>query len=229
VKIVNSGLNSLVDFGKETPPQFNLEDLRKSVLCAHRRGLKVMVHANARKPVRDAIESGCDSIEHGFFMGTENLRRLAEKQITWVPTAFTMEAYARTLPKGGRERKVARRNLDHQLDQIRQARDFGVRIALGTDAGSLGVHHGEAVCQEMRLLLVAGLSLGETIHCATSVGAALLGLEHPFGCLMPGSPATFLAVRAKPERMLDALASPHRVYFRGVPISSPGSEWRQES
>ena len=229
VKIVNSGLNSLVDFGKETSPQFSLEDLRKAVLCAHRRGLKVMVHANGRDPVREAIESGCDSIEHGFFMGTENLKRLAEKQIAWVPTAFTMAAYARTLPKGSAERDGARKNLDHQLDQIRQAKDLGVRMAVGTDAGSLGVHHGEAVREEIRLLLVAGLPLGEAVRCATSVGAALLGLEDRAGSLRPGSPATFLAVRAEPERLLDALGSPERIYLKGIPVRSPNSKWRRES
>ena len=219
VKIVNSGLNSLVDFGKETSPQFSREDLRKAVLCAHRRGLKVMVHANGRTPVSDAIDAGCDSIEHGFFMGRENLKRLAEKQITWVPTAFTMKAYARLSAKGSRESDGARKNLDHQLDQIRQAKDFGVQMAVGTDAGSLGVNHGEAVCEEMRLLLVAGLGLGEAVRCATSVGAALLGLEDRAGCLMPVSAATFLAVRAEPEKLLDALSSPERVYVKGVPIS----------
>jgi imidazolonepropionase-like amidohydrolase len=229
VKIVNSGLNSLLDFGKETSPQFNVGDLKKAVRCAHKKGLKVMIHANGRNPVRDAIESGCDSIEHGFFMGTENLKRLADEQITWVPTAFTMEAYARTLHKGSRESQVAKKNLDHQLDQIRQAKRLGVRMALGTDAGSLGVHHGEAVCEEIRLLLVAGLGLGEAVQCATSVGAALLGLEDRAGCLVPGSPATFLAVRAKPERLLETLGSPERVYFKGISVSSLGSEWRRES
>jgi len=229
VKIVNSGLNSLLDFGKETSPQFPLGDLKKAVLCAHKKGLKVMVHANGRNPVRDAIDAGCDSVEHGFFMGRENLKRLAEKKIIWVPTAFTMEAYARTLPKRSRESQVARKNLDHQLDQIRQAKDFGVRMAVGTDAGSLGVHHGEAVREEMRLFLVAGLGLVEAVQSATSLGAALLGLGDRAGYLMRGSPATFLAVRAKPERLLEGLRFPERVYVKGIPVSSLSSEGRRES
>jgi imidazolonepropionase-like amidohydrolase len=229
VKIVNSGLNSLLDFGKETSPQFPLGDLKKAVLCAHKKGLKVMVHANGRNPVRDAIDAGCDSIEHGFFMGRENLKRLAEKQIIWVPTAFTMEAYARTLPKRSRESQVARKNLDHQLEQIRQAKDFGVRMAVGTDAGSLGVHHGEAVREEMRLFLVAGLGLVEAVQSATSLGAALLGLGDRAGYLMRGRPATFLAVRAKPERLLEGLRFPEGVYVKGIPVSSLCSEGRRES
>jgi imidazolonepropionase-like amidohydrolase len=47
--------------------------------------------------------------------------------------------------------------------------------------------------------------------------------------LMPGSPATFLAVRAKPERLLEALRFPERVTFKGIPISSLSSEGRRES
>jgi len=188
-----------------------------------------MVHANGRKPVQDAIDSGCDSIEHGFFMGTENLKRLAEKQITWVPTVFTMKAYARTLPKGTREAQVARKNLEHQLEQVRQAKDFGVRIAIGTDAGSLGVHHGEAVREEIGLFLVAGLSLVEAFQSATSSGARLLGLGDRAGCLMPGGPATFLAVRAEPGRLLDALHFPERVCFKGTLLSSLSSAWGRES
>jgi len=38
--------------------------------------------------------------------------------------------------------------------------------------------------------------------------------------LMPGSPATFLAVRAEPERLLETLGSPDRVYLKGSPISA---------
>jgi len=230
VKIVNSGLNSLVDFGKETSPQFSREELTRAVHCAHRIGLKVMIHANGKKPVSDAVESGCDSIEHGFFMGTENLRRLAEKQVTWVPTVFTMQAYARTLPrKRRREREVARKTLEHQLDQIRQAKEFGVPVALGTDAGSLGVRHGEAVREELRLFLVAGMDLAAAIQCATSRGAALLGLQEGAGRLVPGGPATFLAVKARPEGLFDGLASPESICIEGIAVKPRRSNWRRGS
>jgi hypothetical protein len=40
----------------------------------------------------------------------------------------------------------------------------------------------------------------------------LLGLEDRAGRLVPGSPATFLAVRAEPERLLESLGSPERVW-----------------
>ena len=41
-----------------------------------------------------AAAAGVDSVEHGFFMGQENLRRMADRGTVWVPTAFTMKAYS---------------------------------------------------------------------------------------------------------------------------------------
>lgn len=45
-----------------------------------------MVHANGQEAVRVALEAGRDSIEHGHFMGNDNLSKMAEKGIIWVPT-----------------------------------------------------------------------------------------------------------------------------------------------
>lgn len=215
VKIVNSGLNSLSNFGEETLPQFTEEELDEAVRAARSVGLKTMVHANGKLPVRLAVEAGCDSIEHGYFMGRENLIRIAEKGITWVPTAFTMEAYSRVLDPGSLEAETAKRNLDHQLEQIRLAEESGVPMAAGTDAGSLGVDHGRALGEEIRLFMVAGLSPERAIRCATSQGAHLLGLEQGTGRLSVGSPATFLATEGSPENLPDALLSPKRVFVSG--------------
>ncbi|MBI5593466.1 MAG: amidohydrolase family protein [Deltaproteobacteria bacterium] len=198
VKIVNSGVNSLLCFGKETLPQFSLEELTQVVYEAGRRELKVMVHANGRLPVQIAIEAGCHSIEHGFFMGVENLARMRDRQTIWVPTAFTMRAFAVHLAPSSREADTARRNLHHQMEQLRLARELGVPVALGTDAGSLGVHHGISVGEELRLLLEAGYTLPEAVQCATKTGAGLLGITDR-GILIPGMPASWIAVKGSPS------------------------------
>ena len=79
LKIVNSGLNSLTEYGRTTAPQFDLAEMSAAVKAAAERGLSVMVHANGEEPVRIAVMSGCRSVEHGFFMGRENLARMAEQ------------------------------------------------------------------------------------------------------------------------------------------------------
>ncbi|MEE4357775.1 MAG: amidohydrolase family protein [Desulfococcaceae bacterium] len=202
VKIVNSGLNSLKHFGKETPPQFRPEDLAAGIRQAHEMGQKVMVHCNGRLPVKAAVEAGCDSVEHGFFMGKENLWRMAERQTFWVPTAITMKAYAQQLPPGSAEAGIAQRNYEHQLKQISLARKLGVPIAVGTDAGSLGVFHGRAVAEEMKILMRAGYSLPQAVQCATSQSMKLMGIPNR-GRIVPDSEATFIAVKGKAENITE--------------------------
>jgi imidazolonepropionase-like amidohydrolase len=205
IKVVNSGVNSLLCFGKETLPQFSLEELTQAVGEAGRRQLKVMAHANGRWPVQIAIEAGCHSIEHGFFMGAENLARMRDRQTVWVPTAFTMRAYAAHLEPSSREADTAKRNLTHQMDQLRMARELGVPVALGTDAGSLGVHHGTAVREELKILMEAGYTIPEAVQCATKTGAWLLGITD-MGTLTPGTHASWIAVKGSPSGLADNLA-----------------------
>lgn len=219
VKVVNSGLNSLVKFGVRTQPQFGLDELRELVRSAHARNRNVMVHANGEEPVRVAIEAGCDSIEHGFFMGEDNLRRMADRGVWWVPTLCTMKGFgdhmeACRIPA---DKAVVARTLAHQIEQAARARELGVRVALGTDAGSLGVLHGEAVVEELNLLKQAGYSVAEAVRCATEHGARLLGVDDELGRLAVGKPAHFLVARGTPAQLPRKLAHLEAIFRHGRP------------
>jgi imidazolonepropionase-like amidohydrolase len=232
IKIVNSGLNSLLHFGKQTPPQFDIDALREAVAVGKKIGCKTMVHANGKKPVENALKAGCHSIEHGFFMGEDNLKQMADDQVFWVPTAVTMKAYqdvthgqiknlALTSSKAGsrvsRLKAIvqgAQKNLEHQLEQISKAKETGVPIAVGTDSGSPGVYHGASMRQEMQLLTTAGFSIEETVQCACANGAELLDLRH-CGRLEKGMDATFVVVVGPPAHLMENLASPEAVVIKG--------------
>ncbi|MCF8061740.1 MAG: amidohydrolase family protein, partial [Deltaproteobacteria bacterium] len=151
-----------------------------------------------------------------FLMGRENLDRMACRPTVWVPTTCTMSAYARTLPPGTKEAAGAAQYLEHQVRQLREAVQAGVRVALGTDSGSPGVHHGPAVSEELGLLMQAGMTAEEAVRSAAWNGAALLGLEDRLGRLTPGMPATFLVARGGPDRLPDSLGPPLSVYIEGV-------------
>ncbi|MGA7876984.1 MAG: amidohydrolase family protein [Desulfoferrobacter sp.] len=215
IKIANSGVNSLIQFGKETRPQFQEAELAEAIRIGRGRGLKTMVHANGKEPVRAALQSGCHSIEHGFFMGKDNLEWMAERQVFWVPTAYSMKAYADLLGKGSVEAEVARRNLDHQLVQISMARKLDVPIALGTDAGGLGINHGKALSEEIKLLMAAGYPLECSIRAATLDPARLLGLEGELGEIKKGMAATFIVAKGEPNCLPASLCPPERIYIRG--------------
>ena len=214
VKLINSGANSLSEYARETEPQFTVAEMAQIVSMAVQGGRKVMVHANGRIPVRQAIEAGCHSIEHGYFMGRENLQRMAEKGVVLVPTLYAMKACAEWADTA-EARKIATKNLDHQLEQVALARQYGVKVALGTDAGSPGVLHGEAIVEELKLLIKAGYSLAGAIHCATAAGAQLLGIDA--GLLVVGRPANFLVARGTPPQLPRKFSYLEAIYLDGKP------------
>ncbi len=218
IKVVNSGLNSMTEFGRETEPQFGLKELTELVTEAKRNGCSTMVHANGRTPVKQAIEAGCASIEHGFFMGRENIELMAENGVVWVPTMFTMKACAMHADqyRAKIDRNVVEKTLAHQLEQLAYAREIGVTVALGSDSGSIGVLHGESLIEEMKLFRQAGFSLGETIRCATENGARLLGSED-LGMISPGKPAHFLVTRGTPAQLPRKLGYLEAIYLDGRP------------
>ena len=206
IKVIQSGINSLSTFGRQTEPQFEKEALSRIFRLCKSSGIGLMIHANGEIPVGIAVDAGCDSIEHGFFMGNENLQKMADSRITWVPTVVAMKAYAEHAPLDSVESQVARKTMDHQLAQLSSARQYGVPVALGTDAGSPGVHHGRAVAEELRLLVSAGYSIEEAISCATMNAATLMKREVP-GRLSVGAPASFVAVKGSPSEVPDRLSS----------------------
>jgi len=218
LKLINSGPNSLKEFGKQTPPQFTLEELRETVRLAHDRGLPVMVHANGVEPVRMAIEAGVDSIEHGYFMGRDNLARMADKRIFWVPTLFAMHALTHAVLRISppAERAIASMNVKNQLQQVAWARELGVPIAAGTDAGCYGVMHGESLVEEMKMLVKGGCTLSETIRAASNNGARLLGLGD-LGLIAKGRPADFLVFLGTPPQLPRKLAFLEAIYINGNP------------
>ena len=219
IKVINSGVNSLKIFGHQTTPQFSQRELTDTVAYAKNQGLKVMVHANGILPVQNAIEAGCYSIEHGYFMGQENLEGLAEKQIFWVPTLYAMKGCLDSVELGMKDADpdVVARNLEHQTQQLAYARECGVRVAVGTDAGSIGVLHGESLIGELKLFIRAGYSLPEAIRCATHHGAHLLGIEDQFGLIGRGRPAHFLVARGTPAQLPRKLSFLEAIYLNGKP------------
>lgn len=220
VKIVNSGVNSLTEFGRRTAPQFSLDEMTAAVRACGRKGLSVMVHANGEDPVGIAIGAGCRSIEHGFFMGPENLRRMAESGMVWVPTIVPMHVHGRNREPSDRRAQVARRSVDHQMEQLQRARRLNLTVALGTDSGSPGVNHGAAVVGEMKLLMAAGFSLAEAVRCASFNGAGLIGED--VGLLAEGRLATFVVVPGDPSALPDSLNHVRAVYVAGERVVEAG-------
>ncbi|ETR73752.1 MAG: Amidohydrolase [Candidatus Magnetoglobus multicellularis str. Araruama] len=205
IKIIQSGINSIRKFGKQTAPQFSQDEMTGICQWARQNNTPVMVHANGVLPVKIAIQAGCTSIEHGYFMGEENLQIMADNQIFWVPTLVPMHSLAHNLSQP-EEKDIACRTFDSQCEQIQKARALGVPIAIGSDSGSYGVDHGSGLFEEMKLMVSCGFSVSQVIHFCSSQNLFLF--NRPLsGVLKIGENARFVAVKSRPEKLFEKIKS----------------------
>jgi len=109
-----------------------------------------------------------------------------------------------------------KRMLAEQLAQLCLARKLGVKTAVGTGAGSIGILHGESMVEEMKLFIRAGYSLAETIQCGSENGARFFGMEK-LGVLGVGRPATFLIARGTVQQLPRKLSYLEGIYVDGSP------------
>ncbi|MBU2552425.1 MAG: amidohydrolase family protein [Proteobacteria bacterium] len=199
VKVLASGPVALDAFGRVGPPQFSRSDLVFLAALARERGLPLMAHANGPEAVTHCIAAGVDSIEHGYFMGDEALRRLAASDTVWVPTIEPMAALGRIEAERPPRAHLIERTVRHQVEQLARARQLGVRLATGTDAGAPGVEFGPGLRSELAWWFQAGLDHQEVLAAATFQAAELLGLADDLGRLTQGAMAFLIGYdRARP-------------------------------
>lgn len=76
--------------------------------------------------------------------------------------------------------------------------DAGVTLAVGTDAGLLGVIHGPSIFREMYLMAEAGLTPQQVLAAASLGGAKFLNKEADLGSLTKGKFADMVVLDADP-------------------------------
>ncbi len=96
------------------------------------------------------------------------------------------------------------------LFPLRRHLEFGVRVALGTDAGAgtgLSMLKEGLMAYHAQMLSTDGHRLGPAhlLYLATAGGAAALGLEDEVGDLTPGKSADFVLVRAPEGSTLETV------------------------
>ncbi|RME67535.1 MAG: hypothetical protein D6778_03135 [Nitrospirae bacterium] len=148
IKVINSGI--LKEDGGITGGGFPLEELKLIVSMAHYRGLRVFCHVSSEEKIRDALEAGVDSIEHGFFMPEECLFMMKEQAVSWTPTVYALWALIQRTSKDKRAR--LERILSGHLQMVGLALEIDVTVNIGSDSGSTLVEHGEGFIKEKQML-----------------------------------------------------------------------------
>lgn len=191
IKIMPSGgvlsLSDPVD-----APAMTAEEIAAVVEEAHHLGRKVAAHCHGDTAAKTAIRAGVDSIEHGSFLKPDTLQLMKEHGTYLVATLSAGESVKRTqFPPAIRAKADAASAA--MSETFRTAVRTGVKIAFGTDAG---VYPHGTNAGEFALMTNLGMSPAAALRAATSVSAALVGVDA--GALAAGKLADVVAVPGNP-------------------------------
>lgn len=164
LKVINSGIVSAQKEGSVTDGGFSPEELHVLNETARSRNLHMVCHANSDSAVRDAINAGAVSIEHGYFVSRDTLHRMAEARIAWIPTIFALQSLAVQYPAV--EQAVIQNIVEGHLSSVSYAASIGVILRIGSDSGSKGTAHGSVFLEELQLFRKAGLPPEQIISSA---------------------------------------------------------------
>jgi hypothetical protein len=171
LKVINSGIVSLQDKSPVTEGGFSAAQWRILQREAEKYHLKIHCHANSDPAIRQAVDFGAASIEHGFFISRETLAHMAERKVSWTPTVSALQNIRPFVPPEG-QRTLDRIVSDH-LEMMAYASSQGVALRIGTDSGAKGTPTGAAFFTELQFFQKAGLSLEQILKaaCRTIDGA----------------------------------------------------------
>ncbi|MBU5438120.1 amidohydrolase family protein [Tissierella sp. MSJ-40] len=198
-------------------PQLSKEEMEAAIIEAHKAGKKTATHAQGTTGIKNAVLAGIDSVEHGIFLDDEVIELMVERNVYLVPTLVAPYFIVKNgveagIPKHAVEK--ARMVMGSHMESFRKAHKAGVKIAMGTDAGTPFNFH-DAAPFELKLMVEGGMTPMETIVSSTKTAAELLGVNNNYGTLEEGKFADFLVLDENPLNNLDTLFNINSVYKAG--------------
>ena len=197
-------------------PELTPEELAAFTDAAAPTDTPTAAHAHGEVGIKNAVEAGISSIEHGTFMDREAAEMMAERGTYWVPTASALRGIVDNGVEAGiPEDAVAKAEdaAERFDDAWDHALDAGVPIAMGTDAGT-PFNFFEEIPQEMAHMVDYGLSPERALEAATVNAADLLGLDD-VGRVAEGHRADLVVLDADPTEDVEAWQEPDAVFARG--------------
>jgi len=185
-------------------PTFSREQLAAAVQTAHASGTPVAVHATTADGMRNAIEAGVDSIEHGDGGTPEVFKLMAQRNVPLCPTLAAGDATSQYAGwKKGTQPEPA--GITRKRASFKAALAAGVTILSGSDVGVFS--HGDNA-RELELMVSYGMTPLDAVKSATAVAGRVLRMD--IGQVKQGLLADLIAVDGDPTK---DIAATRRVRF----------------
>ena len=192
--------------------QFNLDELKTIVGEAKSTNLKVSAHCHSLEGINKCIDAGFSSIEHGTFIDDKTSKRMAENNVTLVPTMLVNQyLYENGFPSWDSyaEEKLSKIKEIIKVcnENIKTAYENGVNIVMGTDSGV--IPHGHNL-KELLNLIDIGMTPMEAIESATIKSAEFMGKDD-VGSINVGKCADIIFIEDNPLENIELLTKPKNI------------------
>jgi imidazolonepropionase-like amidohydrolase len=184
---------------------FTDEEVAMAVSEAHRRGVRVAVHARSGESVKLALRNGVDIVYHASYVDEEGLDMLeAQKDRIFVaPGINWLYATLNEAEKFGYPRELAiahgyERELEVAIAGLKEMHRRGIRILPGGDYGFAWTPHGTYARDLEHFVKLLGFTPMEAILSATALGGEIMLQPDDLGKVAPGYKADLLLVDGDP-------------------------------
>jgi imidazolonepropionase-like amidohydrolase len=197
--------------------QYTLEEMRAIVTEAENWGTYVAAHAYTDLAVKQCIEAGIKSIEHGPFLKEDTLKLMAKKGVWLSPQVFLFGMTPEQLNIVGTPSEPKMRQVNEgSANLMKWAKKFGVKIAWGTDL--FGPPAKQALQSQEFIARANFFTPYEILKQVTSSNAELFklsGKRHPYqegelGVIQEGAYADLLVIDGNPLNDITILADPEK-------------------
>lgn len=209
---------------RSDPTRAHLSPAELDVLVeeANAAGVHVLAHAQATQGIRNAVEAGIHSIEHGIFLDEPTVELMKQKGTWLVPTLMAPRGVLDAADRGISLPEWALRKAEEVVEvhqrSVRMAIAAGVKIAFGTDSpvSPHGTNLGEFL-----LMQELGMSPLEVLKAATGDAATLVRVIDEVGTLHVGKRADFVVIDGDPLDFTDYRERIVAVYRDGRHVGGP--------
>jgi imidazolonepropionase-like amidohydrolase len=205
------------------PAALDVATITALVEAAHQAGLKAIAHVTTLTTFKNAADAGVDILTHAPIdagVDEDLARSLAQRGIVSVPTLImmrTVASIAGRMPTHG-----TGADYTHARSTVSTLHRAGMLILAGTDANAGAVSpapipHGEALHDELLLLVEAGFTPIEALRSATVAPAAYFGFTDR-GVIEAGRRADLLLVEGDPTQDIAATRAIRGIWVAGVRV-----------
>lgn len=208
-----------IDGEKPTDVQLSVEEMKAGADEAHHKGYTACAHAQGTQGIKNAILAGVDSIEHGIYLDDEAIQMMLDKETYLVPTLIAPWAINQNpdiLPafmvKKSQDVAAA------HIVSIGKAAKAGIKLVLGTDAGTPFNDFENGAAFELELMVNAGVTPLQALQAASVNAADLLRISDHAGSIETGKLADFLILENDPLADIKAVQEDKIVYKKGKKV-----------